>query len=158
MSEGITVRLADARDAERLFEWHNDPITVAGSRSKAGSEWYGHKDWLEKQLANQGTSVLLIGLFNNEPCGLVWFKRNKANVWETSLNLAAWARGKGVSVPMLASAMNWLREHRSAVHFSTEVGLDNPVAQRAYEKCGFLAVHPSPGFMTMYSGVGTEAR
>lgn len=151
----LNVRLADAADTERLFEWHNDPITRAGSRRKTGSEWFGHVAWLERQLSDDN-SVLLIGLYANEPCGLVWFKKNASGVWETSLNLAAWVRGKGASVPMLSAAMNWLRENKSAKHFSTEVGLDNPAAQRAYERCGFLAVHPSPGFMTFYAGPGTQ--
>jgi RimJ/RimL family protein N-acetyltransferase len=141
----ITVRQATLSDAELLFQWRNDPLTIAGSRSGKGVEWASHVHWLSDQLLREDRTFL-IGMCDNVSCGLVWFSLNGGGVWETSVSLDNGFRGRGVATKLLLSAIKWMTDCKDANAFSTEIGDDNLAAIRMYERCGFRYVHPSPGF------------
>jgi RimJ/RimL family protein N-acetyltransferase len=145
----VQVRPATEGDSRSIFGWRNDPVTISTSRTKAGVEWEGHQRWFPAQLAKDDT-VCLIGVAG-EPCGVVWFRKGRSGVWETSVNMSPAFRGRKLSAPMLAGAMEWMRKERGAEQFSTEIQDTNTASIKMFERCGFVYVHPSPGFGTYFS-------
>src|SRR5262245_18808926 len=145
MKVGMQVRLAAESDSRLIYEWRNDPITISTSRTQAGVEWEGHNRWFPAQLA-MPEMVCLIGLNEDVPCGVVWFRKGRSGVWETSVNLSPAFRGRKLSVPMLATAVQWIRTNRGADVFATEIQDENIASIKMFERCGFVYVHPSPGF------------
>jgi GNAT superfamily N-acetyltransferase len=146
----IVIRQATMDDAQTLFTWRNDPVTIAGSRSQQGVEWDGHVQWLTGQLP-RNDRVFLIGVSDAPPpVGLVWFALNRGNVWETSVSLEPLYRGQGMGVKLLTSALDWMRVNRKADAFSTEIGETNTAAIKMYERCGYRYIHPSPGYGTYF--------
>ncbi|WP_454634451.1 N-acetyltransferase family protein [Bradyrhizobium cenepequi] len=97
--------------------------------------------------------MCLIGECEGEPCGVVWFRKGRSGVWETSVNLSPAFRGRKLSAPMLAAALSWMRERRDAKYFSTEIQDTNIASIKMFERCGFVYVHPSPGFGTYCTGL-----
>jgi RimJ/RimL family protein N-acetyltransferase len=143
----VQVRPATNDDSQRIFQWRNDPVTISTSRTQAGVEWDGHQRWFPAQLEKPET-VCLIAEHEGEPCGVVWFRQGRSGVWETSVNMAPAFRGKKLSAPMLGVAMDWIRQLRGAGCFSTEIQDANLASIKMFEHCGFVYVHPSPGFGT----------
>lgn len=146
----LSVRPATLSDAELLFRWRNDPLTIAGSRSGSGVEWDGHIRWLSDQLLHKDR-IFLIGVADTLPFGLVWFSLNRGGVWETSVSLDNGFRGRGMATKLLFSALQWMISCKDANAFSTEIGDDNTAAIKMYERCGFRYIHPSPGFGTYFA-------
>lgn len=142
----MQIRLANESDTRLIFEWRNDPLTISTSRTQAGIEWDGHSKWFPAQLSKPETTCL-IGE-EAEPCGVVWFRKGRSGVYETSVNLAPQFRGKKLSAPMLGAAADWMRNNKSAQFFSTEIQDTNVASIKMFERCGFVYVHPSPGFGT----------
>ena len=141
----IAIRPATSADSVRVFEWRNDPVTISTSRTQAGVDWGGHERWFAAQLANEKT-VCLIGQIETEPFGVVWFREGRGGVWETSLNLSPKFRGRKLSTPILAAALDWMRKSRSAKHFSAEIHDSNIASITTFERCRFVHVYPSAGF------------
>jgi RimJ/RimL family protein N-acetyltransferase len=148
----VTVRPATEADSKSIFDWRNDPITVSTSRTQAGVEWNGHSVWFLKQLANPDTTCL-IGEYEGQPCGVVWFRKGRSGVFETSVNLAPQFRGRKLSSPMLQASLNWMKGNKGAKVFSTEIQNENLASIKMFERCGFAYVHPSPGFGTYCTGI-----
>jgi RimJ/RimL family protein N-acetyltransferase len=143
----LAVRSATIADSKSVYDWRNDPVTVSTSRTQAGVEWDGHSAWFPKQLASPETTCLIVER-SGEPCGVVWFRKNRSAVYETSINLAPQFRGQGLGTPTLAAAMDWMRREKFAFVFSAEIRNDNLPSIGAFERCGFVFVYPSPGFGT----------
>ena len=145
----MNVRPATEADSRLVFDWRNDPVTISTFRT-GRVEWDGHSKWFPVQLSKDGT-VCLIGEHDGKPCGVIWFHKNRSGVWETSVNLAPEFRGKKLSVPLLNTSLEWMRVHKSAEHFSTEIKNDNLPSIKMFEHCGYLFVFQSPDFGAYYA-------
>jgi RimJ/RimL family protein N-acetyltransferase len=143
----VQVRPATEADSRAVFGWRNEPLSIEASRSRTGVEWEGHSKWFPAQLSKDDTTCL-IGEYQGEPCGVVWFRKGRCGIYETSINLDAKFRGKKISEPVLAGALKWMRRNKGALKFSTEIRDDNIPSIKMFEGCGFIYVHPSPGFGT----------
>ena len=148
----LTVRPATIADSKSVYDWRNDPVMVSNSRTQAGVEWDRHAAWFPAQLASPETTCLIVER-SGEPCGVVWFRKNRSGIYETSINLAPQFRGQGLGAPTLALSMDWIRRERSAFVFSAEIRNDNLPSIGAFERCGFVFVYPSPGFGTYCTGL-----
>ncbi len=146
------IRLATLDDSRKIFDWRNDPVTILTSRTGAGVEWAGHETWFPAQLARTDTACL-IGEHDGCAIGVVWFRRGRSGVWQTSVNVAPEFRGRRLSVPMLATAMVLMRQRNLANVFSTEIQDTNIASIKMFERCGFVYIHPSPGFGTYCTGL-----
>lgn len=148
----VEIRVGADEDSKRIFEWRNDPVTISTSRTGAGVEWEGHSRWFPNQL-RKADNYCLIGEVEHKPCGVVWFRKGHSGVWETSVNLSPAFRGRKLSSPMLAAALNWMKTNCSAKIFSTEIQDSNISSIKMFERCGFRYIHPSPGFGTYCSNL-----
>jgi len=144
--DSIIVRIATIYDSDLIFKWRNDPVTISTSRSCKPIEWDGHSYWFFQELSNPNT-VCLIGCYH-QPFGVCWFRINRSSIWETSVNTDPAYRGKGLSVPLLSSCMDYMRENNHAKIFSTEIKDGNEASVKMFERCGFVYIHPSHGFAT----------
>ncbi len=151
-AQKVSIRLATLDDSKLVFDWRNDPVTISTSRTLAGVEWAGHEPWFAKQLSDDITVKCIIGMRDNKPLGVIWFRLNRGNVWETSINIAPEFRGQRLSSAFLLAAMDWLIDKKKDVAFATEVGNTNVASIRLFQSCGFRFIHPSPGFGTYYKG------
>jgi RimJ/RimL family protein N-acetyltransferase len=125
--------------SKSVDDWRNDPVTVSTSRTQAGVEWNSHSAWFPTQLASPETTCLIVES-SGQACGVVWFRKNRSVVYETSINLAPQFRGQGLGAPTLAAAMDWMRREKSAFVFSAEIRNDNLPSIGAFERCGFVFV------------------
>lgn len=148
------VRLASLRDMDNIFTWRNDPLTIATSRTQSGVDRQCHERWFPRQMANSDV-VCLIGEADGEPIGVVWFRRGRARVWETSLNIAPSFRGRRLGQATLQSGMEWMRRRMIGPTFSAEIRDENAASIKTFERCGFVLVYQSPGFGTYCTGIGS---
>lgn len=82
-------------DAPRLFDWRNDPITVAMSNTPEPVEWAGHLAWLERRLARTEPHIY-IAMVGGYPVGVV-----RLDDGEVSYTIAPECRGQGHATEML---------------------------------------------------------
>jgi len=158
--QSIKIRPATIDDSLAVFEWRNDPLTISTSRSNLPVIWETHQDWFPEQISNWNTVCLIgeceqtmLGMKDLMPCGVVWFRHNRSQIWETGVNLSPNFRGQKLSIPMLTAAMDWMRTERRAKQFSTEVKDDNHASIKMFETCGFRFIHPSNGFSTYCTNI-----
>lgn len=141
-------RRATEADSELIFDWRNDPVTISTSRTQTGVEWDGHQKWYPAQLACPDVIAVMVEA-DSVPAMIVWLRKNRSGIWETSVNSNPAFRGKGLSTQMLRAALDQVRDTTPRPHrFSTEVKQDNPASIKMFERAGFVYVHPSPGFGT----------
>jgi len=112
---GLVVRPAGMSDARILWQWRNDPLTRAGSRSSAEIPWDGHLRWLTASLAASDRVLLVV----EDPAGPVGTVRwdldpNAApdgqREWEVSVTVAPDRRGQSLAAPILRAAEDALSQ------------------------------------------------
>ena len=59
MSETVRLRPATIEDAQRLFEWRNDPQTRAQSLQQQPVAWESHLAWLQASLRNPNRQLYI---------------------------------------------------------------------------------------------------
>lgn len=142
----ITMRPAEASDADTLFAWRNDPITQACSRSTAPVMREDHAKWMKFNV-EQGypTHMVMMAETNIGTVGVVRFDNRREDVmtYDVSITMAPQHRGKGLSVSVLSEAMSWMADY--TVH--AEVRQDNTASRRLFEHCGFEEISRSNGFL-----------
>jgi RimJ/RimL family protein N-acetyltransferase len=92
----ITFREATIDDAKILFDWRNDELTRAMSRSPDLVEWDNHLSWLNNRL-NRIEPHLYIVVVEDEPVGT--FRIDHGD--EVSYTIAPAKRRKGFGLAML---------------------------------------------------------
>lgn len=101
MSNNITLRPAQAADAELLLEWRNDAETRSASHSSGAVSPTEHKQWLERQLKNPAMR-LFIAESGGSAVGTVRAAATDG-IWELSWTVAPGARGQGHAKAMVAA-------------------------------------------------------
>ncbi len=140
----MIIRPATIDDSKNIFSWRNDPITIAMFRT-GKVEWKDHSKWFPSQLLKPFT-VCLVGEHDDLACGVVWFHKNRSDVWETSVNLAPEYRGKKLSVPLLNSSLEWVKNNRAVRLFSTEIKNTNIPSIKMFEACLYRLIFQSPDY------------
>jgi RimJ/RimL family protein N-acetyltransferase len=133
----LTLRPATEADSARLREWRNDPDARAASRNTAEVGPEEHAAWLAAVLADPDRRLLICEL-NGDPVGQVRFDRLTEGRYEISIALAPAARGQRLSSPLIALAVEKLRESSPGAEIEAHVREDNPRSQAAFRRAGFL--------------------
>ena len=109
------------KDARLLWQWRNDPVTRAGSRSPQEVSWEDHLRWLTSSLARPDR-LLLVVQDAAGPVGTVrWDREEQAEglaegsagggqEWEVSITVAPDRRGRSLGGPLLRAAEQALSE------------------------------------------------
>jgi len=162
----LVARPATVRDARLLWQWRNDPLTRAGSRSPEEVSWEDHLRWLTSSLARPDR-LLLVVQDGAGPVGTVrWDLDGQAEgpaegerEWEVSITVAPDRRGRSLGRPLLRAAELALSEARrseptgsgeTAVSaYLAVVHVDNLASVRLFETSAYVPdLPPDPqGFM-----------
>ncbi|WP_414471782.1 GNAT family N-acetyltransferase [Microvirga sp. M2] len=111
-------------DARVLFDWRNDPLTRAMSRTTDPVEWDRHVAWLTRRL-EAPEPHLYIAEVDGRPVGTI-----RIDGEEVSYTVTPSERGKGYAVEML----RWARERFGML--TAGIKPENEASIRAAEKAG----------------------
>ena len=106
----IEMRMANADDSAKLFEWRNHPSIRSVSRSTEPVTWEEHQKWFASVMSSKDR-VLLIGQSDKAPVGVVRFDKQEEDA-EVSIYLVPDANHSGQGRNLLLSAEQWIEEKR----------------------------------------------
>lgn len=107
---GIEMRMANADDSAKLFEWRNHPFIRSVSRNTEPITWEEHQKWFTSVIDSKDR-VLLIGQHDKAPVGVVRFDKQNEDA-EVSIYLVPDAKHSGQGRNLLLSAEQWIKEKR----------------------------------------------
>ncbi len=136
----MILRKATLADAQRLFDWRNDPQTRAASHSTEILNFDSHLRWLEKTLLSPNR-VLYIAEIDGIAVGTA--RADKIHgVTELSWTVAPDRRGTGVGTCMVRLLME-----KTSGPLIAEVRCDNLASLRIAKKCGLHRMHTADGIV-----------
>ena len=147
----MKLRPATTDDAALLFEWANDPETRAGSHTTDPIPWETHVAWLDRVIADPDRQ-LYIGVEDGRPVGQVRLDRDGGK-HVISTTVAPDARGRGLSEPMMAAAIETAEGLVVA-----EIKPDNVRSVRMCAAVGFVEVDRTDSRVLMVSPGRRDAR
>jgi UDP-2,4-diacetamido-2,4,6-trideoxy-beta-L-altropyranose hydrolase len=112
---GIEMRMANADDSAKLFEWRNHPSIRSVSRNTERITWEAHKKWFASVMDSKDR-VLLIGQSDKSPIGVVRFDKQEEDA-EVSIYLVPDAIHSGQGRNLLLSAEQWIKEKWPDIKF-----------------------------------------
>lgn len=140
----ITVRCAEIKDSETLFDWRNDPVTRSMSHSSHCVEWDDHNCWFRESLNNKNRLLVLCEDAETlAQIAVVRFDRNCTDMKSAliSITLAPKERGKGYATPCLLRTIEFFHGLFVDVRLiNAQVKSCNIASKRAFEKAGFLLI------------------
>jgi spore coat polysaccharide biosynthesis predicted glycosyltransferase SpsG/RimJ/RimL family protein N-acetyltransferase len=150
---GLVARPATVADAEELWQWRNDPVTRAGSRSSTEVPWDDHVRWLTSSLTRADRSLLMVEDVAG-PVGTVRWDRESEGEWEVSVTVAPARRGHSLGRPLLRAGEEALSEvaqssGTAVTAYLAVVHVDNLASVRLFESSGYVPDLPpdARGFM-----------
>ncbi len=150
-------RKAKKSDAQRLFEWRNDPLTRASSLTTEPIVWSKHLEWLKKTLRNPEREILIAVNEGGSETGTVRFdKLQEDGSIELSWTVAPEWRGKGVGKEIVTAAL--ALPFAVAKKVRARIKSDNVASQRIAQAVGFCFQSEHEGLGEWYLAVKTERR
>jgi RimJ/RimL family protein N-acetyltransferase len=96
-----------------------------------------HRKWFYNRLRNvDGCFFFIVSTNLNVPLGQVRFECNK-EAWEIHYSLSTVARGRGMGVKLIQTALSEFRKFVSGVPIFGRVKLENLASQKVLESLGF---------------------
>lgn len=138
MSNGLSLRRAQADDCRRYFEWANDPAVRLASFSQSEIPWHVHEQWFADRLRSPSV-FYVVELVSGPPIGHVRFDPRGDGAMEVGIVIGAEYRGQGWSAPALALACRSLRVLMPTVRVIARVRPDNTASLAAFRRAGFVA-------------------
>jgi len=136
-SGDLSIRPAQAGDAELLWNWANDRSVRERSFNQEPIEWDAHLEWFSRRLAAPDTKFYLL-LENGEPVGQIRYDRDAGGAAaEIGFSIAEENRGRGFGVEILRLTANRAAQDlncREIVGFVIE---DNEASSKAFLRAGF---------------------
>ena len=135
----IDFRLATPGDADRLFDWRNDPMTLACFRSTAVVPREDHDRWMKFNVENGfGEHIVLIAQDGGQPIGVIRFDADREDImsYDVSITVAPEHRERGLASMMLARACDLVQDFS----LNAEVKQENQASKKVFERCGFAIV------------------
>lgn len=139
------LRFAEARDADRLLHWRNDPWIVARCSSQRQVSRLEHQRWFAGAL-DRRRHLLFIVRHEGRDVGTVRVDRRGPRAGEVSILLVRPATGRGLGPRAIRAACQeafarWLEVQRLVARIRTE----NRPSHAAFARAGFtLAAEPGP--------------
>lgn len=145
----MTARTVTPGDAHRLFEWRNDELTRASSRSQEPVTWVDHVAWLSRALADMDRKLLVIERHGEAVATVRWDRRN-GRAWEASITLAPTHRGKGIGLSVLTAGEQVFAADQLPAQLLAEIHVSNLASRRLFIGAGYLPHAPADeaGFET----------
>lgn len=134
-SDRVGLRPATSTDAEMIFDWrNNDEIINQGIDSRPVT-WEEHTEWFNAKLESDDNRIFVIR-HRDEDVGVLRFDGRSPSV--VSIYLTPGQAGKGIGATALLMGCRLVRDDLSPGQIIAVVRADNPRAQRAFLKAGFV--------------------
>lgn len=132
----LNIRNASIDDATDIFEWRNDPLSIAMSIKNEEVIFQEHEKWFFKSLKNRNRE-LFIGVLDDEKVGICRFDYDvKDQISEVSINLNPLQRGKGLATKLLLKSIVKYRENYN-VNLKATIKKTNIASMKIFQKCNF---------------------
>jgi RimJ/RimL family protein N-acetyltransferase len=119
----MDIRPAQMSDADTLFQWRNDPLTRAMSRTSEPVSWEAHIKWLSERLGRSEPHLYIAEI--GAPVGTFRLDGD-----EISYTIAPESRGKGLGFLMLCKVREMFGPLRAEIYGR------NAASIRVAEKAG----------------------
>lgn len=149
----IILRKATMKDAEVLFQWKNDPDTIANSITKRGVTMEEHVNWLQKVIENPNRQLFILEVNQlsvgqlrldldilkdeNKTSNSYESKMSPSVTAEISYGLGAEYRGKGLGRVLLEQAEHFA-ETLKIKELTAEVLPHNLASQKLFRSLDFV--------------------
>lgn len=142
----VKMRPATVQDSDRLFNWRNDPVTQAASRSTAPVPREDHDRWMQFNVIN-GYPQHLVMMADTDvgSVGVVRFDSVRGDVmaFDVSITLGPRYRGQGLAFEVLQEACGYMCDFT----INAEIRKENIASRKLFERCGFEEISRSSGFL-----------
>jgi RimJ/RimL family protein N-acetyltransferase len=125
----VKLRAARPEDAQLLFDWRNDPVTRAYSKTSTPISWEQHTAWYAQSLGNPNR-LIFIAMTDGQPVGVIRGDREQAG-WVLSWSIGSAYRGRGLLRLMILAVL----PHFSGV-VRAEIKADNIASMKAARSAG----------------------
>ena len=142
----LTLRLADAGDSRRVWEWRNDSTSRAVSGTSEVIAWPSHDAWFRSAVSDPARRVLIAAVRGTD-IGIIRFDGDEHGDWTVSINLDPVARGQGRGTAALHAACRWLRQQTSTQAIHARILESNTASRRAFEAVGFALTASEDGWL-----------
>lgn len=130
------LRPAEISDARLLFDWVNNPESLAQKELTGGPiPWDEHQSWLAQRLVDDNT-LLFIVEDKETPSGQVRLQR-RAGAFEIDIYIAPSARRRGLARTAITASLDALEGSRPGARVRARVKSDNAASIRLFESLGF---------------------
>ena len=147
----LDLRVATMRDADTLFAWRNDPLTLACARSTAIVPRDDHDRWMKFNVVfGYPEHIVLIADSEFGSVGVVRFDAVKGDLlsYEASITVSPKHRGNGVARGILHTACGYMSEYT----IRADIRKDNIASRKTFERCGFREVGDDGEFVEYWKG------
>lgn len=133
------VRRALPSDSAYVLAWRNDPQARQSSRNSEVIDSGTHDPWFIAVLADSDRHLFIGEIEPGEAIGQVRFDKLSSGTsdYEVSISIAAEARGRGLSLPLLTAAEGQLLNAVHATKLFAFVNDSNLASQRLFESAGY---------------------
>ncbi|GAC1454504.1 MAG: GNAT family N-acetyltransferase [Gemmatimonadaceae bacterium] len=137
----LRARLAEARDAELIWQWRNDPETRANSFSVAPIPWPKHREWFAGRLVDPSVRIYIVEDDLMGPVAHVRYNRRQ-DVAEVHLMVGPEFRGRRFGVQALRSTLPLALGELKVGRIEAVIKRTNPASRRVFERSGFVMRAP----------------
>lgn len=137
----ISIRNAAQKDEKKIFEWRNDPDSIAMSLSSKTISWDEHSNWYRSALKNDNILITICEFDDspNQDIGMVRFDFNPSGKNASiSINLNPEVRGKSLGQHCLRAAINSMqKDNKDFVKIVADIKKENMASIKTFKKVGF---------------------
>ena len=135
----VKLRPATTDDAERVWNWRNEPSVRAASRESEPIPLDDHKRWFERRLQESDVMILIVSGEDGIDIGYVRFEI-EAEEAEISIALDPKSRGKGLGAAAIRSASDTLINTGRVRTIVALIKPGNEASVRVFSKSGYDVV------------------
>jgi RimJ/RimL family protein N-acetyltransferase len=135
--DAVSLRLAEERDAGRVWVWNNEPKSRQASVRSLPIPWSEHARWYRARLVEADTSFWIAETAADGAIGSVRIER-RGDEDQISLALTPGARGRGLGARVIAQAVAARRARPGSLPIVALVKPENAASGRAFVRAGFV--------------------
>lgn len=139
MAGALGLRAATTDDAQRIWEWANDPVTRANSFNSQPIPWENHLAWYGRKLKSPDTRFWLLEQ-GGIPVASIRYDRLEGDTALISYMVDAGHRGQGLGTHLLALSFEKACAEMGVARLRGITFADNKASARAFEKAGYTLV------------------
>jgi RimJ/RimL family protein N-acetyltransferase len=137
MMNKVQLRPAVLDDARMVYNWRNDPFLIARGSSQQAVLWEDHLVWFRETVTGTSRKMFIV-VQHEESIGQVRFDRQDDKICVITAYLLETFTGKGYGIDAIRAGCRAIFDEWTVTKIVARVRSDNPVAQSAFRKAGFI--------------------